>query len=85
MLECSLDLLFDYLEIHREEDIIDILDSAYQELQIIGIHNNKDLSGLVFEVIEFTMNSYLEEFVETERFVYEAFLKMKMSLILWVL
>ncbi len=72
MLECSLDLLFDYLEIHQEEDIIDILDSAYQELQIIGIHNNKDLSGLVFEVIEFTMNSYLEEFVETERFVYEA-------------
>lgn len=72
MLECSLDLLLDYLEIHREEDIIDILDSAYQELKIIGIHNNKDLSGLVFEVIEYTMNSYLEEFVETDGFVYEA-------------
>ena len=72
MLECSLDLLLDYLEIHREEDIIDILDSAYQELKIIGIHNNKDLSGLVFEVIEYTMNSYLEEFVVTDGFVYEA-------------
>lgn len=72
MLECSIDLLFDYLEIHLEEDIIDILDSAYQELKIIGIHNNKDLSRLVFEVIESTINSYLEEFVETEGFVYEA-------------
>ena len=56
----------------EKKDIIDILDSAYQELQIIGIHNNKDLSGLVFEVIEFTMNSYLEELMETESFVYEA-------------
>lgn len=72
MLEYSLDLLLDYLKIHREEDIIDILDSAYQGLKIIGIHNNKDLSGLVFEVIESTLNSYLEELVDTEGFVYEA-------------
>jgi hypothetical protein len=72
MLECSMDLLLDYLEIYREEDIIDILDSAYQELKVIGIHNNKDLSRLVFEVIESTMNGYLEELVDTERFVYEA-------------
>ena len=72
MLECSIDLLLDYLEIHKEEDIIDILDSAYQGLKIIGIHNNKDLSKLVFKVIESTINSYLEEFVETEGFVYEA-------------
>lgn len=72
MLECSLDLLLDYMEIHLEEDIIDILDSAYQGLKIIGIHNNKDLSSLVFEVIESTLNSYLEDLVETEGFVYEA-------------
>lgn len=72
MLECSIDLLLDYMEIHREEDIIDILDSAYQGLKIIGIHNNKDLSSLVFEVIESTLNSYLEDLVETEGFVYEA-------------
>ena len=72
MLDCSIDLLLDYLEIHREEDIIDILDSAYQKLKIIGIHNNKDLSSLVFEVIESTINSYLEELVETDGFVYEA-------------
>lgn len=72
MLECSIDLLLDYLEIHKEEDIIDILDSAYQGLKIIGIHNNKDLSSIVFEVIESTINSYLEEFVETEGFIYEA-------------
>jgi hypothetical protein len=72
MLECSIDLLLDYMEIHLEEDIIDILDSAYQGLKIIGIHNNKDLSSLVFEVIESTLNSYLEDLVETEGFVYEA-------------
>lgn len=72
MLEYSLDLLLDYMKIHREEDIIDILDSAYQGLKIIGIHNNKDLSSLVFEVIESTLNGYLEELVETEGFVYEA-------------
>lgn len=72
MLECSIDLLLDYLEIHREEDIIDILDSAYHELKIIGIHNNKDLSKIVFEVIESTINDYLEEYVEPEEFVYEA-------------
>lgn len=72
MLECSMDLLLDYLEIYREEDIIDILDSAYQTLKIIGIHNNKDLSRLVFEVIESTRNGYLEELEDTERFVYEA-------------
>jgi hypothetical protein len=72
MLECSIDLLLDYLEIYREEDIIDILDSAYQALKIIGIHNNKDLSRLVFEVIESTRNGYLEELEDTERFVYEA-------------
>lgn len=72
MLECSMDLLLDYLEIYREEDIIDILDSAYQALKIIGIHNNKDLSRLVFEVIESTRNGYLEELEDTERFVYEA-------------
>ena len=59
-------------EIYREEDIIDILDSAYQALKIIGIHNNKDLRRLVFEVIESTMNGYLEELVDTESFVYEA-------------
>ena len=85
MLECSIDLLLDYMEIHLEEDIIDILDSAYQGLKIIGIHNNKDLSSLVFEVIESTLNSYLEDLVETEGFVYEAFLRMKMSLILWMI
>ena len=72
MLECSIDLLLDYLEIHREEDIIDTLDSVYHELKIIGTHNNKDLSRIVFEVIESTINSYLEEFIETEGFVYEA-------------
>lgn len=72
MLEYSLDLLLDYMKIHREEDIIDILDSAYQGLKIIGIHNNKDLSSLVFEVIESTLNGYLEDLVETEGFVYEA-------------
>lgn len=72
MLESSVDLLLDYLEIYREEDIIDILDSAYQELKIIGIHNNKDLSRLVFEVIESTRNGYLEELEDTESFVYEA-------------
>ncbi len=72
MLECSIDLLLDYMEIHLEEDIIDILDSAYQGLKIIGIQNNKDLSSLVFEVIKSTLNSYLEDLVETEGFVYEA-------------
>lgn len=72
MLECSIDLLLDYLEIHLEDDIIELLESAYQGLKIIGIHNNNDLSKLVFEVIESTINNYLEEFVEAEGFVYEA-------------